>query len=104
MSLVIVLCPLGIFTCGVKGLYQFTFAAMDNTYSWYVWIDMYKNDQVLINNAQYNNHGFPQYVSNGLMLELEEGDRVQMRLPGGFRLADSSYCHNVFSGFLLYAM
>ena len=68
-------------------------------------VRMYKNKQLLINNWGYNNHGAFEYLSNAIILELEQGDRVHMRLPANKRLYDhNSGNYNTFTGVLIYSM
>ena len=66
---------------------------------------MYKNTQLILDNYGFNNHPGWEYITNSLILQLEQGDMVYMRLPGGnrYRLYDG-HNHNTFSGFLIYTL
>ena len=67
---------------------------------------MYKNEKRLINNGAYSYSSNWGSVSNGVILDLQKGDRVYMKLPGGHTLHEegSTSNDNMFSGFLLYPM
>ena len=89
----------------MKGVYNFRFTAASKLSPECVCIYMSKNEQKLIYNCGYNNHTYYEYLSNGIIIELKQGDRVYMRLPGGGnRLVDTVNSHNMFSGFLVYSM
>ena len=98
------MCFLGVFQAPVKGVYFFRFTAATLGSSQSMDVYLYKNDQPLINNYVTTNGGGLEYMSNGMVVELEQGDTVDMRLHGGSRLHDDSYNQNTFSGFLLYSM
>ena len=99
------MCFLGVFQAPVKGVYFFRFTAASYGSSQWMDVYLYKNDQRLIYNWVKTNHENYEYMSNGMVVELEQGDTVDMRLPGGsFRLYDNFNNHNTFSGFLLYSM
>ncbi|CAB1334452.1 unnamed protein product, partial [Coregonus sp. 'balchen'] len=78
----------GVFAAPVRGVYYFRFSGMDATTSQYMDFCLFKNDQGIMWNGQYN--------------KLEEGDLVYMCLPSGYRIYDDSNKHSSFSGFLLY--
>ncbi|XP_038835453.1 complement C1q-like protein 2 [Salvelinus namaycush] len=95
----------GAFTAPVRGVYYIRFtAAQHGRGSDYMGISMLKNGQAIMSNYHYNSHGYWVHLSNGVILELEEGDVVYMRLPASFRLYDNTYNQNIFSGFLLFTV
>ncbi|XP_035619618.2 uncharacterized protein LOC118376914 [Oncorhynchus keta] len=93
----------GVFTAPVRGLYYISFTAMSVQTSFYFYACMYKNGQKILYSQGYNAGGY-ETLSNGVSLELEEGDVVYMRIPASNRLYDNSNNHNIFSGFLLFTV
>ncbi|XP_024263338.1 uncharacterized protein LOC112239062 [Oncorhynchus tshawytscha] len=93
----------GVFTAPVRGLYYISFTAMSVQTSFYFSAYMYKNGQKIMYSQGYNAGGY-ETLSNGVSLELEEGDVVYMRIPASNRLYDNSNNHNIFSGFLLFTV
>uniref|UniRef100_A0AAZ3SP23 C1q domain-containing protein n=1 Tax=Oncorhynchus tshawytscha TaxID=74940 RepID=A0AAZ3SP23_ONCTS len=93
----------GAFTAPVRGVYYIRFTAAQYGLG-YMGISMLKNGQATMSNYHYNSHGYWIHLSNGVILELEEGDVVYMRLPASYRLYDNSYNQNIFSGFLLFTV
>ncbi|XP_021466740.2 uncharacterized protein LOC110528885 isoform X2 [Oncorhynchus mykiss] len=93
----------GVFTAPVRGLYYISFTAMSVQTSFYFYAYMYKNGQKIMYSQGYNAGGY-ETLSNGVCLELEEGDVVYMRIPASNRLYDNSNNHNIFSGFLLFTV
>ncbi|XP_020331617.1 uncharacterized protein LOC109884022 isoform X2 [Oncorhynchus kisutch] len=93
----------GAFTAPVRGIYYIRFTAAQHGLG-YMGISMFKNGQATMSNYHYNSHGYWIHLSNGVILELEEGDVVYMRLPASYRLYDNSYNQNIFSGFLLFTV
>ncbi|XP_076142556.1 uncharacterized protein LOC143124732 [Alosa pseudoharengus] len=96
---------IGVFTAPVKGVYFFTFT----TYSWVAEADigvklMKNNEEVLLVWEWQDKGDNEDYASNSVLLELEVGDRVYMRLPKGYQVAASIKSNiHTFSGFLLYS-
>ncbi|XP_029610806.1 complement C1q-like protein 2 [Salmo trutta] len=93
----------GVFTAPVRGLYYISFPAMSVQTLLYFYAYMYKNGQKIRYSQGYNAGGY-ETLSNGVSLELEEGDVVYMRIPASNRLYDDSTNHNTFSGFLLFTV
>ncbi|XP_041724074.1 complement C1q-like protein 2 [Coregonus clupeaformis] len=94
----------GAFTAPVRGVYYFRFTGMDNRKSKRVGVSMIKNGNHHIMWAGQKNVADYQYVSNAVILKLEEGDVIYMELDTGFRLYDDHDKHSIFSGFLLFPM
>lgn len=94
------------FTAPVKGLYFFTFT----TYSWIakkdIGVELWRNHEEIICVWETQDDGDNKdYATNSVVLQLEVGDQVWMRLPEGFYVAASNK-HNIntFTGFLLRQM
>ncbi|XP_078144161.1 uncharacterized protein LOC139924445 [Centroberyx gerrardi] len=94
----------GIFTAPVRGLYYFSFAAFDFHYTGTLGLTLYHNDKRAMHSGIYNHDGSNEYVSNALILQLEESDVVYMRLPRGYQLSDDTNNPNIFTGFLLLSL
>ncbi|XP_029612706.1 complement C1q-like protein 3 [Salmo trutta] len=93
----------GAFTAPVGGVYYIRFTASHTGSSEFMGISRSKNGQSIMYSPG-NNAGGYEALSDGLSLELEEGDVVYMPLPLGNRLVDSRVNHNTFSGFLLFTV
>ncbi|XP_076141199.1 complement C1q-like protein 2 [Alosa pseudoharengus] len=95
----------GVFIAPVRGVYFFTFT----TYSWVAEKDigvrlMKNNEEVLLVWETQDKGDNEDYASNSVLLELEVGDKVYMRLPKGYQVAASVKSNiHTFSGFLLYS-
>uniref|UniRef100_A0AAY5E9V2 C1q domain-containing protein n=1 Tax=Electrophorus electricus TaxID=8005 RepID=A0AAY5E9V2_ELEEL len=96
----------GIFTAPVKGVYFFTFT----TYSWVseadIGVSLYRNNEEILLIWETQDRGDNEdYASNSAALILEQGDKVYMNLPKGFRVSSSTTTNiHTFSGFLLYQL
>ncbi|XP_036927408.1 golgin IMH1-like [Acanthopagrus latus] len=93
----------GVFTAPVRGLYFFSFTAADYLKG-YMGLYLYRNNEPIIFNLDLNNHGGYASTSNGVALQLEEGDAVRLSLPASYRLYDDSRNFSMFSGFLLFPL
>ncbi|XP_068195492.1 myosin-2 heavy chain, non muscle-like [Antennarius striatus] len=93
----------GVFTAPVRGLYFFSFTVADYLKG-YMGVYLYRNNQPIIFNLDLNDHGGYASTSNGVALQLEEGDQIRLSLPASYRLYDDSRNFSVFSGFLLFAL
>lgn len=91
------------FTAPVGGVYFFSFTAADYLKG-YMGLYLYRNDLPVIFSLDLNDHGGYASTSNGIALQLEEGDRVRLSLPASYRLYDDSRNFSVFSGFLLFEL
>ncbi|XP_063069058.1 complement C1q-like protein 4 [Engraulis encrasicolus] len=94
----------GFFTAPVKGVYYFRFTVRDNLDSRWMIIYMHKNGEVVLGLAEYESDGHQSYLSSGVTLQLEVGDKVNLKLSAGYRLFDSQNTHCIFSGFLLFPL
>eukprot|EP00064_Thunnus_orientalis_P010546 superscaffoldBa00001441_g10572 len=95
----------GFFSAPVNGVYFFRFNAMDDRKSHHMGVALHKNDQRVLLDYAWNHWDDHEHVSNGVILELSQGDVVHMRLPAGYRVSDWDTRHfNIFSGFLLFPM
>ncbi|XP_031434443.1 cerebellin-1-like [Clupea harengus] len=94
----------GFFTAPVRGVYYFRFTVLDGLNSRTVSIRMIKNWQQVMYLHEYDTDGHNAYLSSGVTLQLEVGDVVNMQLPEGSRLYDSSSNHSTFSGFLVFVL
>ncbi|XP_040921381.1 heavy metal-binding protein HIP-like [Toxotes jaculatrix] len=92
----------GIFTAPIKGVYYFRFTAFNNKNGEWVAVNLYHNGQRILHNSELaTGHTF---IANGLILQLEQGSVVSMRLQQNCGLYDDSSTLNTFSGFLLYPL
>ncbi|XP_051266411.1 heavy metal-binding protein HIP [Dicentrarchus labrax] len=90
----------GIFTAPVKGVYYFRFTAFNNKKGEWMAVNLYHNSQRILHNSELaNGHAF---ISNALILQLEQGSVVYMRLQKDCGLYDDPSSLNTFSGFLLF--
>lgn len=65
-------------------------------------VNLYHDDRRLLHNSELSTgHGF---IANALILQLEKGGVVYMRLQPNCGLYDNPSTFNTFSGFLLYAL
>uniref|UniRef100_A0A3B4X5J9 C1q domain-containing protein n=1 Tax=Seriola lalandi dorsalis TaxID=1841481 RepID=A0A3B4X5J9_SERLL len=91
----------GIFTATVKGVYYFRFSAFSNANGEVMAVNLYHDSQRILHNSEWatgNN-----FFSNALILQLEQGSVVHMRLQADSGLYDDPNSWNIFSGFLLYS-
>lgn len=92
----------GVFTAPVKGAYyvRFTAAAYSSNNN-NMGVHLYKNNQHLMHLGEYDKDGNARHVSGALVLELEPGDVVYLRLLANYALYDDTLLRNTFSGFLV---
>lgn len=92
----------GIFTAPVKGVYYFRFTAFNNKDKEWMAVNLYHNGQRILHNSEAaNGHTF---IANALILQLEQGSVVSLRLQQNCGLYDDSSSLNTFSGFLLFPL
>ncbi|XP_042366300.1 complement C1q tumor necrosis factor-related protein 3-like [Plectropomus leopardus] len=92
----------GIFTAPVKGVYYFRFTAFNNKSGEWLAVNLYHNNQRILHNSELaTGHTF---IANALILQLEQGSVVNMRLQINCGVYDDSSSLNTFSGFLLYPL
>ncbi|NXO31072.1 C1QL2 protein, partial [Cisticola juncidis] len=91
----------GKFTCQVRGIYFFTYHILmrggDGTS---MWADLCKNVRAsaIAQDADQNYD----YASNSVVLHLDSGDEVYVKLDGGKAHGGNNNKYSTFSGFLLY--
>ncbi|KAL7373214.1 hypothetical protein ABVT39_001481 [Epinephelus coioides] len=93
----------GIFTAPVRGVYYFRFTVWEVRTSAWTGAYLYHNETRMTYSFDLNDNRYVS-VSNALVLQLEKGDVVYMALPSGYGVYDNSGNHNIFSGFLLFAL
>ncbi|KAI3355192.1 hypothetical protein L3Q82_018051 [Scortum barcoo] len=92
----------GIFTAPVKGVYYIRFTAFNNKAGEWMAVNLYHNGQRILHNSELGNgHAF---IANALILQLEQGSVVSMRLQQNCGLYDDLSSLNTFSGFLLFPL
>lgn len=67
-------------------------------------VHLYRNERPILSNLDLNDHGGYASTSNGVALQLEQGDRIRLSLPASYRLYDDARNFSVFSGFLLFPL
>ncbi|XP_069470580.1 cerebellin-4-like isoform X2 [Ambystoma mexicanum] len=95
---------LGIFTAPRKGLYVFSYVAYSNSAVMkrsYASIALMKNSDVIVSVWEDNKEDSEDSGSHGIILLLNGGDQVYIRLHAGRYLCNIAYKANEFSGFLL---
>ncbi|ROL53224.1 Complement C1q-like protein 3, partial [Anabarilius grahami] len=92
----------GIFTAPLKGAYMFR-VSVHGYGPTHATVHIYKNGEkvVIAHDIQVQN---TLNSSNGVVLILEVGDVVYVRLWSGMRIHDSQNNHSTFSGYLLFAL
>ncbi|XP_076862923.1 caprin-2 isoform X2 [Brachyhypopomus gauderio] len=93
--------PSGRFSCPAPGIYVFFFHMLKLAISVPLYINLMRNDEVMV--SAYANDGAPDHetASNHAVLQLYHGDQVWLRLHRG-AIYGSSWKYSTFSGFLLY--
>ncbi|XP_074478225.1 cerebellin-4-like isoform X2 [Sebastes fasciatus] len=92
----------GIFTAPVKGVYYFRFTAFNNKKDEWMAVNLYHGSQRILHNSEKAlGHTL---FSNALILQLEQGGLVHMRLHQNCGLYDDGSTLNTFSGFLLFPL
>ncbi|XP_074857524.1 complement C1q-like protein 2 [Carettochelys insculpta] len=93
----------GKFSCQVRGIYFFTYHILmrggDGTS---MWADLCKNGQVRASAIAQDADQNYDYASNSVVLHLDSGDEVYVKLDGGKAHGGNNNKYSTFSGFLLY--
>ncbi|XP_006159825.1 complement C1q-like protein 3 [Tupaia chinensis] len=94
----------GKFTCSIPGIYFFTYHVLmrggDGTS---MWADLCKNNQVRASAIAQDADQNYDYASNSVVLHLEPGDEVYIKLDGGKAHGGNNNKYSTFSGFIIYA-
>ncbi|XP_077372815.1 complement C1q-like protein 3b [Festucalex cinctus] len=94
----------GKFTCSIPGIYYFTYHVLmrggDGTS---MWADLCKNNQVRASAIAQDADQNYDYASNSVVLHLEPGDEIYIKLDGGKAHGGNNNKYSTFSGFMLYA-
>ncbi|XP_071333659.1 uncharacterized protein [Trachinotus anak] len=97
----------GFFTAPVRGLYFFRFTVCGpNIGNFLAGVQLFFNRKSIMYNLQTADNDFThfEYLSNGVLLELNVGDELHLVLPQGGQIFDNINSHSTFSGFLLFTM
>ncbi|XP_061432985.1 C1q-related factor-like [Lethenteron reissneri] len=94
----------GKFTCSISGTYFFTYHVLmrggDGTS---MWADLCKNGQVRASSIAQDADQNYDYASNSVILHLDAGDEVYVKLDGGKAHGGNTNKYSTFSGFIIYA-
>uniref|UniRef100_A0AAY4BI82 C1q domain-containing protein n=1 Tax=Denticeps clupeoides TaxID=299321 RepID=A0AAY4BI82_9TELE len=94
----------GRFTCSIPGIYFFTYHVLmrggDGTS---MWADLCKNNQVRASAIAQDADQNYDYASNSVVLHLEPGDEIYVKLDGGKAHGGNNNKYSTFSGFIVYA-
>ncbi|KAG5831800.1 hypothetical protein ANANG_G00283060 [Anguilla anguilla] len=94
----------GKFICSIPGTYFFIYHVLmrggDGTS---MWADLCKNGQVRASAIAQDADQNYDYASNSVILHLDTGDEVYIKLDGGKAHGGNSNKYSTFSGFILYA-
>ncbi|XP_025899466.1 C1q-related factor [Nothoprocta perdicaria] len=94
----------GKFTCAVAGTYFFTYHVLmrggDGTS---MWADLCKNGQVRASAIAQDADQNYDYASNSVVLHLDSGDEVYVKLDGGKAHGGNNNKYSTFSGFIIYS-
>ncbi|TMS10420.1 Complement C1q-like protein 4 [Larimichthys crocea] len=93
----------GFFTAPVKGLYYLQFTVSE-VLRGYMGVKVYKNNQRIMYNQEFNHGDSHGYFTNSVILELIAGDIIHLALPSGQSAYDNGNNHNTFSGALLFPL
>lgn len=94
----------GKFVCKVPGTYFFTYNVLmrggDGTS---MWADLMKNTQVRASAIAQDQDQSYDYASNTVILHLDPGDEIYIKLDGGKAHGGNSNKYSTFAGFILYS-
>uniref|UniRef100_H0V0H8 Complement C1q like 3 n=1 Tax=Cavia porcellus TaxID=10141 RepID=H0V0H8_CAVPO len=86
-----------VFTCSIPSIYFFTYHVL------IMWADLCKNNQVRASAIAQDADQNYDYASNSVVLHLEPGDEVYIKLDGGKAHGGNNNKYSTFSGFIIYA-
>ncbi|KAG7463978.1 hypothetical protein MATL_G00182330 [Megalops atlanticus] len=93
----------GKFVCPVSGIYFFTYHVLmrggDGTS---MWADLYKNGQVRASAIAQDADQNYDYAGNSVVLHLDSGDDIYIKLDGGKAHGGNNNKYSTFSGYILY--
>ncbi|XP_042200239.1 complement C1q-like protein 2 [Callorhinchus milii] len=93
----------GKFTCTVPGIYFFTYhVLMRGGDGVSMWADLCKNGQVRASAIAQDADQNYDYASNTVILHLDVGDEVYVKLDGGKVHGGNNNKYSTFSGFIIY--
>uniref|UniRef100_A0A8C6U298 C1q domain-containing protein n=1 Tax=Neogobius melanostomus TaxID=47308 RepID=A0A8C6U298_9GOBI len=92
----------GIFTAPTKGVYYLRFTAFDHRPNIVTGITMYHNQKSVLHAGTWPDRNA--YYSNAIVLEMEEGDVVYMKIPKTYHLFDNANNSCTLTGFLLFPL
>ncbi|KAL0966259.1 hypothetical protein UPYG_G00293070 [Umbra pygmaea] len=94
----------GKFTSSIPGIYFFVYHVLmrggDGTS---MWADLCKNNQVRASAIAQDADQNYDYASNSVVLHLEPGDEIYIKLDGGKAHGGNNNKYSTFSGFIVYA-
>uniref|UniRef100_A0A8C6U3M7 C1q domain-containing protein n=1 Tax=Neogobius melanostomus TaxID=47308 RepID=A0A8C6U3M7_9GOBI len=93
----------GIFTAPMKGVYYLRFTAFDYRANITTGISMYHNRKKVLHAGTVPSDR-NEYYSNAIVLEMEEGDVVYMKIPANHNLYDYTANACTLTGFLLFPL
>ncbi|XP_042187908.1 complement C1q-like protein 3 [Callorhinchus milii] len=94
----------GKFTCSIPGIYFFTYhVLMRGGDGASMWADLCKNGQVRASAIAQDADQNYDYASNSVVLHLDAGDEVYVKLDGGKAHGGNNNKYSTFSGFIIYA-
>lgn len=93
----------GTFTVPVKGVYYFRFSGVDNRANMWMGVCLFENDQSVKYKQLQNGDGHLN-LSFTVILQLERGDVIDIRIFSDTRFAPSAWGDVNLSGFLLFPL
>lgn len=94
----------GIFKAPVRGIYFFTFTVCGAQNAKSLGGFLYKNEQMTVTVGQWRVHSDLRYATNSVVLQLEVGDLVTLRIHQGYSVYDNGENLSTFSGFLIHSL
>ncbi|XP_002732902.2 uncharacterized protein LOC100372009 [Saccoglossus kowalevskii] len=90
----------GIFTCPISGVYYFTMTALKQNSDTNMHVCFMRNQTKLT--CAYSESAGYGTGTNSIILELQEGDEMWVRLSAGNALYSASHGYSTFSGYMIY--